>query len=112
MGRTSRPHVAIVGRVPGTEHYRNVKRHKVEITPGVLAIRIDESLYFPNARFLEDKINDAVSQTPGIRDIVLMCGAVNFIDASALESLEQIDHRLLLFLTGFGQLVGCFIRHG
>ena len=92
--RTSRPHVAIVGRVPGTEHYRNVKRHKVEITPGVLAIRIDESLYFPNARFLEDKINDAVSQTPGIRDIVLMCGAVNFIDASALESLEQIDHRL------------------
>lgn len=94
LGRTSRPHVAIVGRVPETEHYRNVKRHKVETTPGMLSIRVDESLYFPNARFLEDTINDAVSMDPGIRDVVLMCPAVNFIDASALESLEQIHHRL------------------
>lgn len=94
LKRTSRPHFAIVGRVPGTEHYRNVKRHSVETTPGVLSIRIDESLYFPNARFLEDTINDAVSVDPSIRHVVLMCSAVNFIDASALESLEQIDHRL------------------
>lgn len=94
LKRTSHPHFAIVGKVPGTEHYRNVKRHSVETTPGVLSIRIDESLYFPNARFLEDTINDAVSLDPTIRDVVLMCSAVNFIDASALESLEQIDHRL------------------
>ena len=94
LKRTSRPHYAIVGKVPGTEHYRNVRRHTVETTPGVLSIRIDESLYFPNARFLEDTINDAVSLDPSIREVVLMCSAVNFIDASALESLEQIDHRL------------------
>ena len=94
LKRTSKPHFAIVGRVPGTEHYRNVKRHAVETTPGVLSIRIDESLYFPNARFLEDTINDAVSLDPSIREIVLMCSAVNFIDASALESIERIDHRL------------------
>ena len=94
LKRTSRPHFAIVGKVPGTEHYRNVRRHMVETTPGVLSIRIDESLYFPNARFLEDTINDAVSLDPSIREVVLMCSAVNFIDASALESLEQIDHRL------------------
>ncbi len=94
LGRTARPHVAIVGRVPGTEHYRNVNRHKVDTTPGVLSIRIDESLYFPNARFIEDTINDAVSIDPEIRDVVLMCPAVNMIDASALESLEQINHRL------------------
>lgn len=94
-GRTARPHYAIVGRVPGTEHYRNVNRHKVETAPGVLSIRVDESLYFPNARFLEDTINDAVSLDTEIRDVVLMCPAVNFIDASALESLEQINHRLV-----------------
>lgn len=94
LKRTSRPHFAVVGRVPGTEHYRNVNRHSVETTPGVLAIRIDESLYFPNARFLEDTINDAVSFDPSIREAVLMCSAVNFVDASALESLEHIDQRL------------------
>ncbi|MGI9365772.1 MAG: SulP family inorganic anion transporter [Rhizobiaceae bacterium] len=94
LGRTSRPHFAIVGRVPGTEHYRNIKRHKVETTPQILSIRVDESLYFPNARFLEDIVNNAVSQDSEIREVVLMCSAVNFIDASALESLEQINHRL------------------
>ena len=94
LERTSRPHFAIDGKVPGTQHYRNIKRHAVETTPGVLSIRVDESLYFPNARFLEDTINDAVSQDPSIREVILMCSAVNFIDASALESLEQIDHRL------------------
>lgn len=94
LKRTSKPHFAIVGKVPGTQHYRNVKRHSVETTPGVLSIRIDESLYFPNARFLEDTINDVVSQDASIREVVLMCSAVNFIDASALESLERIDHRL------------------
>lgn len=95
LARTSRPHVAIVGRVPGTQHYRNVDRHAVETTPGVLSIRVDESLYFPNARFLEDTINDAVARDPAVRDVVLMCSAVNSIDASALESLEQIDQRLV-----------------
>ena len=94
LGRTARPHFAIVGRVPGSEHYRNVKRHKVETTPSILSIRVDESLYFPNARYLEDTINDAVAADPNVRDVVLMCPAVNFIDASALESLEQINHRL------------------
>jgi SulP family sulfate permease len=94
LGRTARPHIAIVGRVPGSEHYRNIKRHTVETMPGVLSIRVDESLYFPNARHLEDTLNDAVADDPSIRDVVLMCAAVNFIDASALESLEQINHRL------------------
>ena len=94
LNRTARPHVAIVGRVPGTEHFRNIKRHEVETTPGVLSIRVDESLYFPNARFLEDTINEVVAADPCIRDVVLMCPAVNFIDASALESLELISQRL------------------
>ena len=94
LSRTARPHVAIVGRIPGSEHYRNVKRHQVETTPGLLSIRVDESLYFPNAKYLEDAVNAAVSADPNIRNVVLMCTAINYIDSSALESLEQINLRL------------------
>lgn len=92
--RSSRPHSAVVGQVPGTEHFRNVLRHEVITTPEIFSIRIDESLYFANARFLEDKINDAVADDPRIEHVILMCSAVNFIDASALESLEAINERL------------------
>ncbi len=92
--RSSNPHAAVVGQVPGTEHYRNVKRHKVETLPGVLSIRIDESLYFANARYLEDLVTDQVAANPGLTDVVLMCSAVNAIDMSALESLEAIRHHL------------------
>lgn len=94
LWRTSRPHMAIVGQVPGTEHFRNILRHKVAESPQVLSIRVDESLYFANARYLEDRIYDQVAARPGLRHVVLMCPAVNFIDASALESLEAISHRL------------------
>jgi SulP family sulfate permease len=94
LWRTSRPHMAIVGQVPGTEHFRNVLRHKVALSPRVLSIRVDESLYFANARYLEDRIYDYVASRAGIQHVVLMCPAVNFIDASALESLEAIAHRL------------------
>jgi SulP family sulfate permease len=89
--RTSRPHVAIVGQVPGTEHFRNVARHSVVTAPDVLSIRVDESLYFANARFLEDTVLREVSTRPEVRHVVLMCSAVNEIDASALETLEGLN---------------------
>lgn len=92
--RSSRPHAAVVGQVPGTEHYRNVLRHKVDTVPGLLSIRVDESLYFANARYLEDLIYDRVAADPTVKDVVLMCSAVNAIDMSALESLEAIQHQL------------------
>ena len=92
--RSSVPHAAIVGQVPGTEHYRNVKRHKVDTVPGILSIRVDESLYFANARYLEDLVTREVMASPGTTDVVLVCSAVNAIDMSALESLEAIAQRL------------------
>ncbi len=91
---TSRPHVAVVGQIPGTAHFRNVARHAVVTDPEILSLRVDESLYFPNARFLEDLVNDAVAANPAIRHLIVECPAVNTIDASALESLEAINHRL------------------
>jgi len=92
--RTSRPHCAVVGQVPGSEHFRNVERHAVVTSPAVISLRVDESLYFANARFLEDRALDLVADNPQARHLVLMCPAVNEIDASALESLETINHRL------------------
>ncbi|MGR3781159.1 MAG: SulP family inorganic anion transporter [Albimonas sp.] len=94
LWRTSQPHCAIVGQVPGTEHFRNVDRHNVVTVPDLVTLRVDESLWFPNARFLEDKLLDLVAGDCALRDIVLMCPAVNSIDASALESLEEINRRL------------------
>jgi SulP family sulfate permease len=94
LWRTSRPHCAVVGLVPGTEHFRNVERHAVLTAPALLTLRVDESLYFPNARFLEDRIAALVAERPAVRDLVLMCPAVNHIDASALESLETINRNL------------------
>jgi SulP family sulfate permease len=91
---TSKPHVAVVGQIPGTEHFRNVTRHTVVTDPEIVSLRVDASLYFPNARFLEDMVNDAVAANPAVRHVILVCPAVNTIDASALESLEAINHRL------------------
>ena len=92
--KTSRPHMAIVGQVPGTEHYRNVLRHEVIVDQSVLTIRVDESLYFANTRALEDRVYDEVAKQPDLKHVILMCSAVNAIDMSALESLEAINERL------------------
>ena len=92
--RTSIPHFAIVGQVPGTEHFRNVKRHKVVTSPAIITLRLDESLYFANARYLEDKIYALIAANPLVRHFILMCPAVNEVDSSGLEALEAINARL------------------
>lgn len=92
--RSSKPHIAEVGLLPGTQHFRNILRHKVETVPEVVTIRVDENLYFANARFLEDYVQSRVTRGCTVKHVVLMCSAVNSIDLSALESLEEIDHRL------------------
>lgn len=94
LWRSSRPHAAIVGRVPETEHFRNVKRHKVFTDPRILTIRVDESLTYLNARWLEEFVLEEIAVHPQIKHLILMASAVNAIDASALESVEAINHRL------------------
>ncbi len=92
--KTSRPHIAEVGLVPNTQHFRNIRRHAVQTVPSVLTLRVDESLYFANARFLEDYVYDRVQGDRALKHVILMCSAINEIDGSALESLEAINHRL------------------
>ena len=94
LARSARPHMAVVGQVPGTHHFRNVKRHEVVTSPAVLSVRVDESLYFANARWLEDRLYDMAVAEPALRHVVLICSAINEIDASALESLETLVERL------------------
>lgn len=91
---TVNPHMPLVGRFPGTEHYRDAERFVVETTDEVKTLRIDESLYYANARTLEDRVATIVSENPQLTDLILMCTAVNRIDASALSSLETINQRL------------------
>ena len=92
--RTSRPHIAIIGQVPGTQYFKNIDRQTVVTSPEIVSMRIDESLYFPNARLLEIRVNEIVSSHPKVKYFILNCSAVNSIDASGLESLKSINIRL------------------
>jgi len=92
--RSSKPHIAEVGQVPGTEHFRNILRHDVITHPSIVTLRVDESLYFANARWLEDQIQSRVAGDKAVRHVILQCSAINEIDFSALESLEAINERL------------------
>jgi len=106
LWRTSRPHMAEIGRIGDTETYRNVARHEVETWPQTAAIRVDESLYFANTKYLEDVVLQMVADKPEVKYLVLNGIAVNSIDASALETLESLHQELCdagveLHLTGF-----------
>ena len=92
--RTSRPNSALLGRMADTEQFRSIARHDVETHSHVAFLRIDESLYFANARYLEDTLYNLVATRPELEHVVIVCSAVNLIDASALESLEAINARL------------------
>jgi SulP family sulfate permease len=92
--KSSKPHIAEVGQVPGTEHYRNILRHDVITDPSIVTLRLDESLYFANARYLEEKVHNRVAGDKKIQHVILQCSAINEIDLSALESLEAINDRL------------------
>ncbi len=92
--KTSKPHIAVVGRVSGTEHFRNINRHQVLTSPGIMSLRIDESLYFSNSRYLEDFVYQALAGNKELKHVVLMCNAVNEIDMSAVESLLAINENL------------------
>jgi SulP family sulfate permease len=89
--RTSRPHVAVVGRIAGTEHFRNIHRHVVETWPRLLLVRVDENLYFANVPKVESELQNLVVDREGLRDLVLIFSGVAYIDASALEMLENFE---------------------
>jgi len=88
------PRMPLVGRFRGTEHYRDADRFNVETFEIVKTLRIDQGLYYANARFLEDRVALIVSNHVDMKELILMCSGVSHIDASALSSLIEINRRL------------------
>ncbi|PKM29869.1 MAG: sodium-independent anion transporter [Gammaproteobacteria bacterium HGW-Gammaproteobacteria-11] len=95
LWRGSRPHVAVVGRVPGKQYFRNTQRHLVEIVPHVLALRIDENIFFANTKAVEQAIYRALGDYPDTREVLLILSAVNHIDGTGLDMLSELSEGLL-----------------
>lgn len=92
--RASTPHIAVVGRVAGTEHFRNVERHGVETLPGVLFLRIDESIFFGNLRAIEARLMSELAKLSQPHAVVLIMSAVNRVDLTGLEALTDLQRDL------------------
>lgn len=92
--RASQPHIAVVGRIRGSEHFRNVERHDVETLPSALFIRIDERLFFGNLAAVEARIGQELARLPATRELVLVMSAVNLMDATAVEVFAELNRDL------------------
>ncbi len=94
--RTTRPHVAVLGRLPGRAVYRNVERHpEAETLPGIIVLRIDAQLYYGNAAFLDETVNELLDRSDEpVRAVVLDASAVNGIDSSADRALRGLVGKL------------------
>ena len=96
--RTSRPHIAVIGRIPGSEHFRNVERHDVETLPAVLMLRVDADLYFGNVDAVVDRLENLLKAraTQGLvtGHVLLVMSAVSLIDTTGLYALTEINRSL------------------
>ena len=92
--RASRPHIAVLGRIHGTEHFRNIERYSAETTPGLLMLRIDAGLFFGNVDAVNERIDEELAQHAGTSHLVLVLSAVNAIDTSALFGLGELNASL------------------
>ncbi len=97
LRKTSHPHIAVLGRIPNTPYYRNVKNHCIDCLEkwdNLLLLRIDESITFANINFIEEFIDSELKLAPSIKHIVLVFTSVSDIDMTALEALEQLNSNL------------------
>jgi SulP family sulfate permease len=92
--RESRPHIAVLGRIAGTEHFRNIERYDAETRSGVLLLRVDAGLFFGNVEAVSERVEDVLAGHPGTRDLVLVLSAVNAIDTTALFGLLDLNTEL------------------
>jgi SulP family sulfate permease len=92
--RASRPHIAVLGRIAGSEHFRNVDRYSAETAPGLLMLRVDAGLFFGNVEAVNERIEDELAARPDTRHLVLVLSAVNAIDTSALFGLGELNTSL------------------
>ncbi|WP_317205753.1 sulfate permease [Janthinobacterium sp.] len=92
--RASRPHIAVLGRIPGSEHYRNVERYAGATLPDILVLRIDAGLFFGNVDAVGARIDEELAGRPATRALVLVLSAVNQIDSTALFGMREWNRAL------------------
>lgn len=92
--RTSHPHIAVVGRVGKSEHFRNINRHKVETKDTILSIRVDENLHFANSDYVQNHILDKCAQNKSLRHVVLICSSISFVDVNAIDMFYSLIEKL------------------
>lgn len=93
--QSSKPHVAVVGQLAGTGHFRNINRHDVVTFSNLLMLRIDESLFFGNSESVHRRVIQATRQYPEAHEIILIMSAVNHIDLTGQEMLISLNQELL-----------------
>jgi len=96
--RASRPHIAVVGRIPGSDHFRNVERHHVETLSDVLLLRIDADLFFGNVEAVVDHLDGLLKARAAdgltTRHVVVVMSAISLIDTTGLYALTEINRSL------------------
>jgi SulP family sulfate permease len=94
LWRASRPHMAVLGRIAGTEHFRNIERYPAATASGLLLVRVDGDLFFGNVEAVGERLEEALAVVPAARHLVLVLSAVNAIDTSALFELRDWNQML------------------
>ena len=94
--KTTRPHIAILGRIPGTSHFRNVERfEEVEVLDDVLIIRFDAQLYFANINFFKEQIEEQIVEKGApLRAVIINAESINNVDSSAIHALTELQEEL------------------
>lgn len=90
--RASRPHIAVLGRLPGSEHFRNIERYAAETHPQIVLLRIDAGVFFGNAELISDHVLQTL--TGETRHLVLVMTAINLIDTTGLYALAELNQSL------------------
>ncbi len=96
LERASHPGTAVIGRIPGIDTYRDIRRHPEAVTvPGLLIFRFDAELVFPSSRFfLREALRQVkAAQTP-VRVLLINAETINDIDVTGAMLLIRLQHKL------------------
>lgn len=90
--RVSNPHIAVVGKIPGTKLYRNAERFsQVELDPEVLIIRFDAGLFYANADYFRDKLFEFEKAKGGnLKAIIVDASGINSVDSTAIYMIRKL----------------------
>ncbi|PCE64468.1 SulP family inorganic anion transporter [Sediminicola luteus] len=105
--RSSRPHIAQLAQIRGTDYFRNVDRFKDAVAPreGLLILRLDAQLYYANVGYFKKAVQEKLETNPQTETLILNAEAINYIDATGAKALgkliEQLSEKeITLYISG------------